>query len=69
MIRSTLLSLLLAVAAAAYGDVPSVNVIVSDASDKVVFKGATNANATFETGNLQPGDYVIFGQFKSAPRP
>jgi hypothetical protein len=63
MIRNTLLSLLLVVATAAYGDIPSMNVIVSDASDKVVFKGATNANATFETGNLQPGHYVV--QFNS----
>lgn len=63
MIRNTLLSLLLVVATAAYGDIPSMNVTVSDASDKVVFKGATNANATFETGNLQPGHYVV--QFNS----
>jgi hypothetical protein len=61
IIRSTLL--LLVVATAAYGGVPPVNVIVSDASDKVVFKGTTNVNATFETGNLRPGHYVV--QFNS----
>lgn len=63
MIRNTLLSLLLAVASGAYGDLPSMNVIVSDASAKGAFKGATNANGTFDTGNLQPGDYVV--QFNS----
>jgi hypothetical protein len=59
MIRSILLCFLLVVATAAYGGVPSMNVIVSDASGKVAFKGATNANATFATANLAPGNYVV----------
>jgi hypothetical protein len=63
MIRSILLTLLLAGAAAAYGGVPSMNVIVSDASGKVAFKGATDARATFATANLAPGNYVV--QFHS----
>jgi hypothetical protein len=58
-----LLALLLVVASAAYGGVPSLNVIVSDASGKVAFKGATDANATFATSNLAQGDYVV--QFQS----
>lgn len=61
--RTALLALLLVVASAAYGGVPSVNVIVSDASGKVAFKGATNADATFATANLAPGNYVV--QFQS----
>ena len=63
LIRTSLLALLLVVASAAYGGVPSVNVIVSDASGKVAFKGATNADATFATANLAPGNYVV--QFHS----
>ena len=61
--RTILLALLFVVASAAYGGVPSVNVIVSDASGKVAFKGATNANASFATSNLAPGNYVV--QFQS----
>ena len=63
LIRTTLLALLLVVASAAYGGVPSMNVIVSDASGKVAFKGATNASASFATTNLAPGNYVV--QFQS----
>lgn len=63
MIRSSLLALVLIVATAAYGGVPSMNVTVSDASGKVAFKGATGASATFATANLAPGDYVV--QFRS----
>jgi hypothetical protein len=63
MIRRIVLSLVLVVATAAYGGVPSMNVIVSDASGKVAFKGTTNASATFATANLAPGNYVV--QFQS----
>jgi hypothetical protein len=63
MIRPVLLCLLLVAATAAYGGVPSMNVIVSDASGKVAFKGATNANATFATASLARGNYVV--QFNS----
>jgi hypothetical protein len=47
----------------AYGGVPSVDVTVFDASEKVVFKRAINANSAFATGNLRSGKYVV--QFKS----
>jgi hypothetical protein len=63
ILRRTLFSFLLVIATAAYGGVPSMTVIVSDASGKAAFKGATNANATFATANLAPGDYVV--QFHS----
>ena len=59
MIRAVLLCLLLATTTLAYGGVPSMNVIVSDASGKIAFKGATNTNATFATANLAPGNYVV----------
>src|SRR2546421_13114736 len=65
IIRNTLLALLLAGAAAAYGGVPSMNVIVSDAGGKVAFKGTTTANASFATANLAPGNYVVQFQSKS----
>jgi hypothetical protein len=63
IIRNTMLSLLLVGASAAFGGVPSMNVTVFNARGQVVFKGATNANATFVTGNLEPGNYVV--QFNS----
>lgn len=66
IIRSSLLPLLLVIATAAYGGVPSMNVIVSDSSGNVAFKGATHANATFATANLAPGNYVVQFQSKSA---
>jgi hypothetical protein len=65
MIRAVLLCLLLAATTVAYGGVPSMNVIVSDASGKIAFKGATNTNATFATANLAPGNYVVQFQSKS----
>jgi hypothetical protein len=62
-IRGTLLSLALLAASIAYGGVPPLNVIVSDAGGKAAFKGVTNAAGTFATANLKPGDYVV--QFNS----
>jgi hypothetical protein len=41
-------------------------VTVLDASGKVGFKGATNADGTFATANLQPGHYVVQLNTKSA---
>src|ERR1700730_5803445 len=59
VLSSSLLAFLLGGATAVYGGVPSMNVIVSDASGKVAFKGATNASANFATANLAPGNYVV----------
>ena len=64
MIRSVL-SLLFVVASAAYGAVPSMNVVVSDASGKAAYKGATDADGTFATASLQPGNYVVQFNCKS----
>jgi hypothetical protein len=41
-------------------------VTVLDASGKVEFKGTTNADGTFATANLQPGQYVVQLNTKSA---
>jgi hypothetical protein len=63
VIRCSLLPLFFLGAVASYGGAPPVNVIVSDASGRVAFKGATHLNAAFVTANLAPGDYVV--QFKA----
>ena len=54
---------MLIAASLAHGGVPSVNVIVSDASGKAAFKGATKSDGAFATEKLQPGNYVV--QFNS----
>lgn len=66
LIRTAMLSLLLVGVTAAYGGVPSMNVIVSDASGQVAFKGTTSASATFATANLASGNYVVQFQSKNA---
>jgi hypothetical protein len=48
----------------AHAGIPAIQVIVSDSSGKVAFKGVTNADATFSTHSLPPGQYVV--QFRSA---
>ncbi len=63
LICNTVVCVLLVIASGAYGDVPSMNVTVSDASAKGAFKGATSPNGTFATGKLKPGKYVV--QFDS----
>jgi len=47
----------------AQAGIPAIKVIVSDASGKVAFKGATHSDATFATSSLPPGEYVV--QFQS----
>jgi hypothetical protein len=61
IVYSALLSFLFV--ATGFAAVPEMKVIVSDANGNLVFKGTTNANSTFATGNLQPGNYVV--QFNS----
>jgi len=53
------LCLFLTLVALANGAVPSVNVVVSDASGKLAFKGATKNDGTFSTAKLSPGNYVV----------
>ena len=59
-------ALLLGIASTASAGVPRMEVTVLDASGKVGFKGATNANGTFATANLQPGHYVVQFHTESA---
>ena len=59
-------ALLLGIASTASAGVPPMEVTVFDASGKVGFKGAMNANGTFATANLQPGHYVVQFNTKSA---
>ena len=63
LIRSVVGSVLVIAASAALGAVPPVSVVVTDASGKAAFKGATDAKGTFATSKLQPGHYVV--QFNS----
>ena len=44
------------------GATSAIDVTVSDPSGKVAYKGKTNAQGIFSTGQLQPGNYVV--QFK-----
>jgi hypothetical protein len=64
-----LLPLFLALAAlfsTAYGAIPSMDVTVFDATEKVVFKQAIGASATFATGNLPAGKYVVQFNMRTA---
>lgn len=62
----TAFAALLGLANTALGDVPSMDVTVFDANAKVAFKQPMNANATFATRSLPPGNYVVQFNSKSA---
>jgi hypothetical protein len=64
LIRGAFLSLCFALAFTAYGAVPPLNVTVSDASGKLVFRGKTDTQGTFTTDKIKPGVYDV--QFTSA---
>ena len=65
--RNILLSLPLFLISLGYGaTVPTMDVTVSSANGKVAYKGTTNANGIFATGNLEPGNYVVEFHSKSA---
>ncbi len=63
LFRGALLFPVLLAAGMAYGETPSLNVTVSDASGKGAFRGVTNVEGAFATANLKPGNYVV--QFNS----
>lgn len=64
IMRNLILSIVCLTAIAAYAaGIPAMDVTVSDASGKLVYRGKTTANGTFATGTLEPGNYVI--QLKS----
>jgi hypothetical protein len=60
------LAVFLGIASTAYASVPPMEVTVFDAGGKVAFKGPMSANATFATGNLPPGAYVVQLKTRSA---
>ena len=59
LIRNTVSSLFLVIAAVAYGAVPPLTVTVSDASGKAAYKGTTDTKGNFATASLKPGNYVV----------
>ena len=63
LIRGIVVSLFFAIACMAYGAVPPLNVTVSDASGKLVFRGKTDTQGTFSTDKIKPGVYDV--QFTS----
>lgn len=67
-VHRSLLIGIFAVAATAWGAMPQINVTVLNSSGKTTFKGATNANGTFASGKLEPGEYVVQFNSKSAPK-
>src|SRR5436190_23308858 len=60
-------SLFVAVAAVVHGEAPPLTVTVSDSSGKAAFKGLTNANGSFATPKMKPGNYVVQFNAKNAP--
>jgi hypothetical protein len=58
-IARTFVALLFASASLAFGALPHFTVTVADSGGKPAFKGATDANGTFATGKLKPGQYVV----------
>ncbi len=66
ILRNTIVGLVIAGASMAYGAVPQLSVTVSDASGKMAYKGATNAQGAFTTATLKPGGYVVQLNAKSA---
>ncbi len=58
-IRNGLLITLGLLTASVAHAIPSMEVTVFDGNAKLAFKGATQANGTFATGDLRPGQYVV----------
>jgi hypothetical protein len=59
-------ALLLGIVATARGGVVSLDVTVFDTSSKVAFKGTTTGDGIFATPKLQPGNYVVQFNARSA---
>src|ERR1700750_334746 len=59
-------ALFLLASSLAHGGVPSVSVIVSDASGQAAFKGATKSDGAFATDKIQTGNYVVHFNSKNA---
>ena len=64
-IRKALFSLSLILSSALLAAaMPTLDVTVSDAGNKLAYEGKTGSNGTFATGNLAPGKYTV--QFRSS---
>ena len=63
---SAAFAVLLGIASTAFGGIPPLQVTVFDPGGKVAFEGPIGAAATFSTGNLHPGAYVVRFHTKSA---
>ena len=59
-------AVLLALTSPAYAGVSRFEVTVIDATGRVGFEGVTNANGTFATTDLRPGDYIVRFRAKGA---
>jgi hypothetical protein len=66
--RNVLIGIFAVAASIALGATPPINVTVLDSSGKTTFKGPADASGNFATGKLQPGDYVVQFNSKSAPK-
>lgn len=65
-ITRAFIALLFTAASAAFGALPQLTVTVADSAGKAAYKGATDANGTFATGTLKPGQYVVQFNAKTA---
>jgi hypothetical protein len=68
ILRSVVIGMLAAIVSVASGAVPVVNVTVLNSSGKTLYKSATDGKGAFATGKLQPGEYVVQFNSKSAPK-
>jgi hypothetical protein len=68
LIQTGFVALVVGMTSVAFGAVPSMNVTVSDSGGKAAFKGATDSKGAFATPKLQPGNYTVQFNSKSAPK-
>ena len=66
--RSIFIGLVFGAAAICSGAIPSVNVIVADASGKTAYKGATDSRGIFASPKLAPGSYAVQFTTNNAPK-
>jgi hypothetical protein len=57
--------LLLAAVTAHAGGVPNMDVTISDSAGRLTYRGKTDANGVFATGQVAPGNYVVQFQAKT----
>lgn len=59
ILSTSIVGLLMAAGAVAFGDVPGMRVTVSDSNGYAAYKGTTHEDGTFATGALKQGHYVV----------